>query len=165
MRGHFVTRRALNYFPPDNYTYHGCSLAILGLGAQRTGWASDPVKTIYVLRYIQDEELRRQVGKQLNRGEHRQAVARHVFFADQGEFRTADLAQIMNKASCLSLLSNAILAWNTVHISNIVNDLRENGHTVTDEHLAGISPMLQKHVIVNGMYDFTQWTHKPMQVQ
>jgi TnpA family transposase len=53
--------------------------------------------------------MRRQVGKQLNRGEHRQGVARHVFFADQGEFRSGDLAQIMNKASCLSLLSNSIL--------------------------------------------------------
>lgn len=113
------------------------------------------VKTIYVLRYIQDEELRRQVGKQLNRGEHRQAVAKHVFFADQGEFRTTDLAQIMNKASCLRLLSNSILVWNTVHILNIVNDLRDNGHSVPDEHLAGISPMLQKYVIVNGMYDFS----------
>jgi len=36
---------------------------------------------------------------------------------------------------------------------------------VSDEHLAGISPMLQKHVIVNGMYDFSRWQHTPMQVQ
>lgn len=61
------------------------------------------VKTIYLLSYMQDETIRRQVHKQLNRGEHRQNVARHVFFADQGEadqgeFKTADLAQIMNKA-------------------------------------------------------------------
>lgn len=72
--------------------------------------------------------MRRQVGKQLNRREHRQGVARHVFFTDQGEFRSGDLAQIMNKASCLSLLSNAILAWNTVHISDIVTRLREKPH-------------------------------------
>lgn len=87
--------------------------------------------------------MRRQVGRQLNRGEHRQAVVRHVFFADHGEFRTGDLAQIMNKVSCLSLLSNAILVWNTVHISNIVSRLREDGYTVPDETLAKVSPLLR----------------------
>jgi hypothetical protein len=28
--------------------------------------------------------------------------------------------EIMNKTSCLSLLSNAVLVWNTIKISNIV---------------------------------------------
>jgi hypothetical protein len=107
----------------------------------------------------------RQIGRQLNRGEHRQGVARHVFFADQGEFRTGDLAQIMNKASCLSLLSNAILVWNTVHISNIVDRLKKDGHSTPDEHLARVSPLLHKHVIVNGMYDFAYRQRRPMQVQ
>ena len=71
----------------------------------------------------------------------------------------------MNKASCLSLLSNAILVWNTVHISNIVSRLREDGHTIPDKHLAKVSPLLNKHVIVNGMYDFTHRQRKPVQVQ
>jgi hypothetical protein len=30
----------------------------------------------------------------------------------------------MNKASCLSLLSNAVLVWNTIKIGNIVGQLR-----------------------------------------
>ena len=36
----------------------------------------------------------------------------------------------MNKASCLSLLSNAVLVWNTVHIARIVDQLRAAGHEV-----------------------------------
>ena len=50
---------------------------------------------------------------QLNRGELRHALARWLFFANRGEFRTGDYEEIMNKASCLSLLSNAVLVWNT----------------------------------------------------
>ena len=38
------------------------------------------VKTIYILRYISDEPLRRRVQLQLNRGESRHALARHLFF-------------------------------------------------------------------------------------
>ena len=34
----------------------------------------------------------------------------------------------MNKASCLSLLSNAVPVWNTVHIARIVDQLRAAGH-------------------------------------
>ena len=36
-------------------------------------------------------------------------VGRCLFFANRGEFRTEDAEEIMNKASCLSLLSNAVL--------------------------------------------------------
>jgi hypothetical protein len=36
----------------------------------------------------------------------------------------------MNKASCLSLLSNAVLVWNTVHMSRIAEQLRAAGHAL-----------------------------------
>ena len=78
------------------------------------------VKTIYILRYLHEEEVRRRVQLQLNRGESRHALARWLFFANQGEFRTGDYEEIMNKATCLSLLSNAVLVWNTVYMAKIV---------------------------------------------
>jgi TnpA family transposase len=37
----------------------------------------------------------------------------------QGEFREGDYEEIMNKASCLSLISNAVLVWNTIQIQKI----------------------------------------------
>ncbi|HSX78977.1 MAG TPA: Tn3 family transposase, partial [Candidatus Saccharimonadia bacterium] len=57
-----------------------------------------------------------QAQRQLNRGEFRHKLARRLFFANQGAFQTGDY-EIMNKASCLSLLCNAVLVWNTVHMS------------------------------------------------
>ena len=47
----------------------------------------------------------------------------------------------MNKASCLSLVSNAILYWNTVKISDIVDRARQQGETINDDDLAHISPL------------------------
>src|SRR5438105_4185761 len=69
------------------------------------------VKTIYILRYIHEEDLRRRVQLQLSRGESRHAFARWRFFA---KFRSGEYEDIMNKASRLSLLSNAVLVWNTL---------------------------------------------------
>jgi hypothetical protein len=60
----------------------------------------------------------------------------------------------MNKASCLSLLSNAVLVWNTVHFARIIAELRAQGQSVADQYLARISPLLRSHVIPNGTYHF-----------
>ena len=112
------------------------------------------IKTIYILHYLSDEGLRRKVQLQLNRGETRHYLARHIFFANQGEFKTADYEEMMNIASCLSLLSNAVLLWNTPRIYNIVGELRASGIHVDDEDLKKVSPLMFKHLIVHGTYDF-----------
>jgi len=56
---------------------------------------------------------------------------------------------MMNKASCLSPLSNAVLAWNTVRMGETVARLRTAGETVSDEDLAWISPLARAHAIPN----------------
>jgi TnpA family transposase len=113
------------------------------------------VKTTYLLGFIDDPALRRMVGLQLNRGEFRQKLARHTFFANQGEFRSGDYFEIMNKASCLSLLSNAILVYNTIHIGNILDQAQAAGRVFSPEAIAHVPPLLFDHVIVNGTYDFS----------
>ena len=111
-------------------------------------------KTIYILRYLHEPELRQRIQLQLNRGEARHSLARRLFFANQGEFRERDLESIMNKASCLSLLSNAVLVWNTRNLADIVDQIRASGEDVSDAELAQISPLACKHIIPNGTYSF-----------
>ena len=82
----------------------------------------------------------------------RHGLSRWVFFGNQGEFDTGDYVEIMNKASCLSLVSNAILYWNTVKISDIVDRARQQGETINDDDLAHISPLRFRHVRAHGTY-------------
>jgi len=110
------------------------------------------LKSLYLLRYIQDIELRGRVQLQLNRGERRHQLARRLFFANQGAFQVGDYDEIMNKATCLSLLSNAVVVWNTVQMARIIEQLRAQGETITDEEVARISPLAFAHVIPNGTY-------------
>jgi len=105
-----------------------------------------------MLRYIHDLELRGRVQLQLNPGERRHQLARRLFFANQGAFQVGDYDEIMNKATCLSLLSNAVVVWNTVHMTRIIEQLRAQGETITDDELARISPLAFVHVIPNGTY-------------
>ncbi len=61
----------------------------------------------------------------------------------------------MNEASCLSLLSNAVLVWNTLRIAEMVSQLRSAGHATADRDLARVSPLMHAHVIPNGIYRFS----------
>jgi TnpA family transposase len=136
---HIVVQRLLNSFPADRL-----SKAFTNLGRI--------IKTQYILRYLTQPELRRTVQRQLNQGEYRHKLPRWIFFADQGEFTTGDYEEIMNKASCLSLVSNAILYWNTIKINDIIESLRQQGEDIDDETLSHISLLPFRHVLPNGTY-------------
>jgi TnpA family transposase len=110
------------------------------------------LRSLYLLRYIHEEDLRGWMQLQVNRGEFRHKLARRLFFANQGAFQTGDYEEIMNKATCLSLLSNAALVWNTVQMSSIIDELRASGETITPEELERISPLAFSHIIPNGTY-------------
>src|SRR4051794_38122753 len=86
------------------------------------------------------------------RGEARHGLAKWLFFANQGEFRTSEYESIMNKASCLSLLSNAVVLWNTVQLERIVTELRASGTTIRDDDLVHVWPLQRRHITPNGVY-------------
>jgi len=91
---------------------------------------------------------------QLDRGEHRHYLADWLFFADHGVCRTGAYEETVNKRTCLSFLSNAVLVWNTVKLFEIVSQLRTRGETVRDIYMARNSPLPFRHVIPNGTYGF-----------
>jgi len=137
--GYRVVQRLINSFPADRL-----SKAFTNLGRI--------IKTQYILRYLTVPELRRTVQRQLNKGEYRHKLPRWVFFANQGEFTTGDYEEIMNKASCLSLVSNVILYWNTIKINDIAERLRQQGEEIDNEALSHISLLPYKHVLPHGSY-------------
>lgn len=117
------------------------------------------VKTRNILRYLHDAPLHLRIQTQLNRGEARHGLARWLFFADQGEFRTADFEMIMNKTSCLSLLSNAVVLWNTLQIERIIMELRSGGTTIRDEDLVHVRPLQRRHITPSGSTSPTAQCH------
>jgi TnpA family transposase len=136
---HVIVQRLMNSSPSDRL-----SKAFTSLGRI--------IKTEYILRYLTDPELRRTVQIQLNKGEYRHNLPRRIFFANQGEFTTGDYEEIMNKASCLSLVSNAVLYWNTVKINAIVEGFRKQGETIENETLSHISLLPYNHILAHGTY-------------
>jgi hypothetical protein len=54
----------------------------------------------------------------------------------------------------LSILHNAVVAWNTIQIGRIVSDLRAEGQQIEDETLSHVTPLLRKHINPFGRYYF-----------
>lgn len=138
---HIIVERLMNNTPSDRL-----SKAFRDFGRI--------IKTQYILRYISDAELRQKIRTQLNKGEYRHKLPRWIFFANQGIFITSDFEEIMNKASCLSLVSNCILYWNTKKIGEIISGLKKQGEDIDEEVLARISLLPYRHVLPQGTYIF-----------
>ncbi len=73
-------------------------------------------KTLYLLNYIDDEDYRRRILTQLNRGESRHAVARAICHGQKGEIRKRYTDGQEDQLGTLGLVTNAVVLWNTIYM-------------------------------------------------
>jgi len=76
-------------------------------------------KTIYLLNYIDDEDYRRRILNQLNRGEGRHSVARTICHGQRGEIRKRYREGQEDQLGALGLVTNAVILWNTIYAISI----------------------------------------------
>jgi TnpA family transposase len=71
----------------------------------------------------------------------------HVFsFGQEGAMRGHEFGDQLHTFSCISILRNPVVAWNTIQIGKIVSQLRGEGHQIGDETLSHVTPLLRKHI-------------------
>ncbi len=93
------------------------------------------IKTLFILRYLESEELRRRIQVQLNKGEALHALRRFLVIAPEGKIRRKDEEQQNHQAGCLNLLTNAVVVWNTVYMQAVIEQLRREGIPVNDANV------------------------------
>lgn len=112
-------------------------------------------KTMYLLNYIDDEEYRRRILTQLNRGEGRHSVARVICHGQRGEIRKRYRDGQEDQLGALGLVTNAVVLWNTIYMQAALDHLRQQSIDVRDEDEARLSPLIHGHINVLGHYSFT----------
>jgi TnpA family transposase len=108
-------------------------------------------RTLFTLDWIDDPELPRAAGQELNKGEARNSLARAVFIHRLGEIRDRTYENQQHRASGLNLLVTAIILWNTRYLESAVAALRHSKN-VPDHLLAHLSPLGWEHVNLTGDY-------------
>jgi TnpA family transposase len=111
-------------------------------------------KTIFLLRYAQDADLRKRINRQLNKGEELHALRRFVFFASEGHIRKRQIEEQTDQALCLNLVANAVMAWNTLRYQEILKQLKKEGYPLRAGDLSHLSPARHGHINPYGRYRF-----------
>ena len=103
-------------------------------------------RTVYAARYLSREDYRRKISHQLNKGESIHALRRDVFYAHEGAVRRRHLQHQTEQAWCLTLATNAVIAWTTEYLGLAVTQFRAQGRRVDDVLLAHISPARSENI-------------------
>jgi hypothetical protein len=79
---------------------------------------------------------------------------RVLFFANRGKIRRKQEEEQVQQATCLNLLTNCVITWNTVYMAAAIDRLRIDGHSILEEDIAHVSPCRYEHINPYGKYAF-----------
>ncbi|KZB96209.1 transposase [Sphingomonas melonis TY] len=127
--------RRLSAYPRQN----GLALALREVGRIE--------RSIFMLDWLRDIDLRRRAQAGLNKGEARNALARALFFNQLGELRDRRFENQTYRASGLNLLVAAIILWNTRYLEQAIA-----GMAVPPETARHIAPLGWEHISLTGDY-------------
>ena len=110
-------------------------------------------KSIFILDYLSDPQLRRRIRRGLLKSEQLHALARQVHYGMRGQTDGRDFQQQMSRASCLVLIEAAIIYWQILQIDEVLRfwDLEREG--IDPSLLASMSPIRWDNVILYGQYE------------
>jgi TnpA family transposase len=111
-------------------------------------------RSIYAARYLSDETYRRRITRQLNKGESLHALRRDLCYAHDGQIRHRHHQDQSEQALCLTVVTNAIVAWTTEYLALAVNQLRAAGRRIDDDVLAHVSPAHNENIGFYGTFSF-----------
>ncbi|MEM6802728.1 MAG: Tn3 family transposase, partial [Bacteroidota bacterium] len=121
------------------------------------------VRTIFLLDYIQDIELRRLIFAATNKSEEFNQFADWVAFASKviPENLKYEQSKIIKYNH---LLSNMIMLYNVDQMTKVFNQLIKEGYSITPKTLKAFAPYRTKHINRFGSYslDF-DWEVNPLQ--
>ncbi len=109
-------------------------------------------RTIYAARYLADENYRRKIARQLNKGENLHSLRRDLAYAGQGAIRRRHPDQQTEQMWCLTIATNAIVTWTTEYYGLGISTLRSAGRQLDDELLAHLWPTHHENVNFYGTH-------------
>jgi len=113
------------------------------------------IKTQFLLRYMDDVELRQAIERQLNIVELIHRFSKAIFFADNQEFSAETKEEQEVVAGCKQLIQNAIVLWNYLYLNQKLirmDDLVEISDFMATVRSSSI--VSWQHINMQGEYDF-----------
>ena len=121
------------------------------------------IKSIFILRYIDEPDIRQAIEQALNEHEHSNKFGKAVFYDHNHEFRQETREEQLIAEGCKRLIENVIILWNYLYLSEKLAETPEG--TQRDELLEQMrrsSILTWQHINLHGEYDFSDEKLKHM---
>ncbi len=110
------------------------------------------IRTMFLLRYIADSELRKMIHAATNKSEEFNGLAKWSFFGGGGIIAENIRHEQRKLVKYNHLVVNLIILHNVHNMTIVLRKLREEGVTITPEVLAALSPYRTAHINRLGEY-------------
>lgn len=111
------------------------------------------VRTLFLLRYIDDIEIRKTIQAATNKSEEFNGFVKWVFFGGEGVIAENVLHEQRKIVKYSQLVANMVILHNVVGMTRVLAELRKEGVELSPEILAGLSPYRTSHI--NRFGDYT----------
>lgn len=114
------------------------------------------IKSVFILRYVDDVELRQAIELQLSRIEQSHRFTRAVAVGNPNEFLQVEKEEQEIAEACKRLIKNCIIGWNYLYLSQQL--IRMNNEAERQQLLEAIangSIITWRHLNLLGEYDFS----------
>jgi TnpA family transposase len=112
------------------------------------------IRTVFLLKYISDIELREQIGATTNKIEAYNGFSKWSFFGGEGVIAENDPEEQEKRIKYKDLVANIIIFQNVVDMTRVIRDLQCEGYEISRDDLAALSPYLTRHIKRFGDYYF-----------
>jgi TnpA family transposase len=122
-------------------------------------------RSIYLIDYFTLPAFRAELQHVLNRGEAVHTVQRAIHQGKIPVELTRHRHTLMAVSSSLSLLTNSVLAWNTMHMQQAIERIETLGQTpVLPDYLRRIAPTYLEGINLRGTFEFpvADYAHRLM---
>ncbi len=110
------------------------------------------IRTIFLLKYISDIELRQQITSSTNKIESYNGFSKFFLFGGEGVISENDPDEQEKRIKYNDLVSNAVILQNVVDMTYILKEFYDNGVEFTKSDVAALSPYLTRHIKRFGDY-------------
>lgn len=110
------------------------------------------VRTIFLLEYLSDIELRQQIVAATTVVERYNDFLDWLSFGGDGIIRVADPVEQEKRIKYLNLVANTVLLQNVVDMTHVLAEMNGDGHPVTRDLISHLSPYMTEHIKRFGEY-------------
>ena len=110
------------------------------------------IRTIFLLEYISDLNLRQQITATTNKVEAYNGFSKWLFFGGEQILTTNDREEMEKRIKYNDLVANTVIFHNAVEITNILRQLKREGYLIDKNDVAALSPYLTNNVKRFGDY-------------